>query len=59
MLNVDMNARITAEDAINHMWIKKKVNDDANSDPLATIAALNNLRNFRVRYLIYINNFIG
>lgn len=46
MLTYDMNARIGAEEALNHPWIKKKVN--ATVDTQATIAALSNLRHFRV-----------
>lgn len=38
MLTYDMNLRITAEQAINHAWIKKKVLEP--SDPKATLSAL-------------------
>jgi len=47
MLIYDPNQRITAEAALNHPWIKKKVNEQ--SDPKATFNALQNLRNFRVK----------
>ena len=46
MLNFDMNARIDALSALNHTWIKKKVNEPVDTN--ATIAALTNLKNFRV-----------
>ena len=49
MLTYDANNRITAEQALNHSWIKKKVTEPV--DPKATIAALQNLRHFRVRSL--------
>eukprot|EP00347_Sterkiella_histriomuscorum_P020848 403336235 len=45
MLTYDILNRITAEQAINHPWIKKKVLEP--SDPKATISALQNLRMFR------------
>ena len=48
MLMLDVSHRISAEDALNHHWIKKKVNDTV--DTKATINALNNLRTFRVRF---------
>lgn len=48
MLTFDMNSRITAEEALNHPWIKKKVNEPV--DTKATIAALSNLRHFRVSF---------
>lgn len=38
MLTYDANNRITAEAAINHPWIKKKVTEP--TDPTATISAL-------------------
>lgn len=38
MLTYDPNNRISAEDALNHSWIKKKVLEP--SDPKATISAL-------------------
>ena len=38
MLTYDPNNRISAEDALNHPWIKKKVLEP--SDPKATISAL-------------------
>ena len=46
MLTFDPNQRITALDALNHEWIKKKVHEQV--DVQATLSALNNLRNFRV-----------
>ena len=46
MLTFDMNTRIPAEEALNHPWIKKKVNEPI--DTKSTIAALSNLRTFRV-----------
>lgn len=52
MLTLDVGERISAEEALNHLWIKKKVNETC--DPLATLSALNNLKNFRV-----INTFIN
>lgn len=45
MLTYDPNNRITAEEALHHPWIKKKVAEP--SDPKATINALQNLRTFR------------
>lgn len=45
MLTYDANNRISAEEAIVHPWIKKKVNET--SDPKATLSALTNLRGFR------------
>ncbi|CDW86359.1 UNKNOWN [Stylonychia lemnae] len=45
MLTYDITGRITAEQAINHPWIKKKVLEP--SDPKATLSALQNLRTFR------------
>ena len=51
MLTFDPNGRINAEDALNHIWIKKKVNEPV--DTQATLSALNNLRNFRVILTIY------
>lgn len=50
MLTYDMNVRIGAEEALNHLWIKKKVNEPI--DKSATIAALGNLRHFRVIFKI-------
>lgn len=46
MLTYNPINRISAEEALNHAWIKKKVNEP--SDPKATISALQNLRTFRV-----------
>ena len=46
MLTYDPIQRITAEAAMNHGWIKKKVHEV--SDPKATFNALQNLKNFRV-----------
>jgi len=45
MLTYDMNSRISAEEGLNHPWIKKKVNEPV--DTQATINALSNLRHFR------------
>jgi calcium-dependent protein kinase len=47
MLTYEPNNRISAEAALNHVWIKKKVVETF--DTKATIAALTNLRTFRVR----------
>lgn len=49
MLTMDINARINADEALNHIWIKKKVNEPI--DTQATLSALTNLRNFRVNIL--------
>lgn len=38
MLTYNPNSRISAEEALNHAWIKKKVNEPV--DPKATINAL-------------------
>ena len=46
MLTYDPTARISADAALNHGWIKKKVVDTF--DTKATLAALTNLRTFRV-----------
>jgi serine/threonine protein kinase len=46
MLTYNPTNRISAEEALNHPWIKKKVLEPV--DPKATISALNNLRTFRV-----------
>jgi calcium-dependent protein kinase len=48
MLTYDPTARISADAALNHGWIKKKVVDTF--DTKATLAALTNLRTFRVSY---------
>lgn len=45
MLTYEPHLRITAEAAMNHPWIKKKVFEQA--DPKATFNALQNLKNFR------------
>jgi calcium-dependent protein kinase len=50
MLTYDPVNRYSAEQAINHTWIKKKVNDVY--DTKATINALTNLRTFRVFHLL-------
>jgi len=46
MLTYEITQRISAELALNHPWIKKKVAEPV--DPKATISALQNLRAFRV-----------
>lgn len=46
MLTYEVSHRISADQALNHPWIKKKVNEPA--DPKAIVNALQNLRNFRV-----------
>jgi len=46
MLKVDPVLRISAQAALEHEWIKKKVHETI--DIQATYNALNNLRNFRV-----------
>lgn len=38
MLTYDANHRISAEEALNHPWIKKKVHEP--TDPKATLSAL-------------------
>jgi calcium-dependent protein kinase len=50
MLTLDPTQRITALDALNHEWIKKKVHETV--DVQATLNALHNLRTFRV--IIYL-----
>src|SRR3569833_1330634 len=45
MLTLDINTRITAEEALNHVWIQHKVS--VSNDPLLTMSALSNLKNFR------------
>lgn len=47
MLTYEPSSRISAEDALHHLWIQKKVTEP--SDPKATLNALQNLRTFRVR----------
>jgi calcium-dependent protein kinase len=49
MLTYNPSNRISADEALNHIWIKKKVNEPV--DPKATISALNNLRHFRVSFI--------
>lgn len=49
MLTYDPAQRITADQALVHPWIKKKVNEKI--DPKTTVSALNNLRTFRVNIL--------
>jgi hypothetical protein len=49
MLTYNPLLRITAEGALNHTWIKKKVNEEY--DPKITINALLNLKNFRVIFI--------
>jgi calcium-dependent protein kinase len=51
MLTYDPSQRITAEAAINHPWIKKKVNEPV--DLKNTTNALNNLRMFRVSVIFH------
>ena len=51
MLCYEPKNRISAVDGINHMWIKKKVNEPI--DEKATLKALTNLKTFRVRYEPY------
>ena len=46
MLTYDAKDRISAKEALLHPWILKKVHDSA--DPEQTMAALSNLKNFRV-----------
>ncbi len=46
MLTFDPIQRISAEEALNHLWIKKKFNQTVDLE--ATYNALNNLRSFRV-----------
>ena len=46
MLTFDPVQRISAEEALNHLWIKKKFNQTVDLE--ATYNALNNLRAFRV-----------
>jgi calcium-dependent protein kinase len=46
MLTKNVEDRIDAITALNHQWIKNKVDEPV--DTQATIAALNNLKNFRV-----------
>jgi serine/threonine protein kinase len=45
MLTYDPNLRPSAEECLNHSWIKKKVSETY--DPKVTLGALNNLRHFR------------
>ncbi len=45
MLTYDPKQRISAEQALNHAWIKKKVTEPI--DAKTTLSALNNLRGFR------------
>ena len=52
MLTYNPANRISAEEAIDHPWIKKKVTEP--SDPKATLSALQNLRTFRVRIIFII-----
>ena len=56
MLMYDPNARITAENALNHQWIKKQVHEQI--DLSSTLNALNNLRTFRVSYSILFNRYL-
>jgi calcium-dependent protein kinase len=51
MLTYDPANRIAAAEALNHIWIKKKVAEP--SDPKATLNALQNLRTFRVNFSFY------
>lgn len=55
MLTYNPANRISADEALNHIWIKTKVNEPIDSK--ATISALNNLRTFRVKH--YCLSYIG
>ena len=57
MLTYDSASRISADEALQHNWIKKKVHD--NADPKTTELALSNLKNFRVRYTNFIFMLLG
>jgi calcium-dependent protein kinase len=57
MLTYDIAQRISAESALKHPWIKKKVTEP--SDPKATMSALQNLRHFRVSYQCAFISSIG
>ena len=46
MMTYDFSKRITASEALNHNWIKKEAEKE--EDHEATLAALDNLKNFRV-----------
>ena len=46
MMTYDFAKRITASEAMNHAWIKKEAEREEDSE--ATLAALENLKNFRV-----------
>ena len=46
MIQYDPNVRISADEALKHSWIQKKVHEIV--DLKATLNALSNLRNFRV-----------
>ncbi len=48
LLTYDPDKRISAEDALQHPWIKEKVVEKV--DPNATKEAFKNLRAFRVLY---------
>ena len=46
MMTYDFTKRITASEALSHAWIKKEA--ELEEDTEATLAALENLKNFRV-----------
>ena len=46
MMTYDFSKRITASEALGHAWIKKEAEKEEDTE--ATLAALENLKNFRV-----------
>lgn len=54
LLNIDVDIRLTAQEALNHPWIKSKVVESI--DAKATSEALINLTSFRVRLLLNITD---
>lgn len=46
MLTYDPERRISAEEALRHIWITKKAHEEIDNE--ATLNALNNLRNFNI-----------